>query len=374
MKIIADENILGAEACLGQFGDVELVAGRSVTSAQLVGAQALVVRSVTRVNRDLLAGSGIGFVGTCTIGTDHLDTAFLRERGIAFCSAPGSNADSVVDYVLSALANPHGLLEDLLQGARVGIVGLGNVGRRLAARLQGLGIGCDAYDPFLDPVAHPILRPLDALKRCRVLCLHTPLTTTGPFPTRHLLDSHWLAALPARAVILNAGRGEALATQDLLSLKAKRPDIQLVLDVWENEPRVDPVLAGQCLLATPHIAGYSADGKLKGLHQVAAALARHLGVAFVPPAPPPDLQQGVGIALQGHTVAEKIRSGIAQVYDICSDDQRFRQGLAESEPAAAFDRLRKTYPRRRELNTATLIGGKAASAGDRALFKALTGQ
>lgn len=374
MKIIADENILGAKTCLSQFGDIELVAGRSLTPAHLVGADALIVRSVTRVNRDLLDGSSIGFVGTCTIGTDHLDTAFLRQQGITYCSAPGANADSVVDYVLSALANPPGLLEDLLQGARVGIVGLGNVGGRLAARLQGLGIGCDAYDPFLDPAVHAILQPLDTLKRCRVLCLHTPLTMDGPFPTRHLLACHWLAALPPGAVILNAGRGETLATQDLLDLKSQRPDIELVLDVWENEPRVDPALAGQCLFATPHIAGYSADGKLKGLHQVAAELARHLGLAFVPPAPPADLRDGVRIHLQGQTAAEKIRRGIGEVYDICSDDRRFRQSLTESDPAAAFDHLRKTYPRRRELNTAILAGGDAISAADQALFKALTGQ
>lgn len=374
MKIIADENILGAGPCFGQFGEVTLLAGRSLRRQDLVDADVLIVRSVTRVDRALLEGTRVRFVGSCTIGTDHLDTAYLTEQGIQFCSAPGSNADSVVDYVLSALANLPGLLEDLLRGDRVGIFGLGNVGGRLARRLTQLGIHCDGYDPLLDPASQPLLQPLAALKRCRVLSLHTPLTKDGPFPSRHLLDWQWLCELPAEALVLNAGRGGVLATEALVTLKQQRPDIHLVLDVWENEPAVSPALAEVCRFATPHIAGYSADGKLNGLRQVAAVLARFLNVDLVAPSPPAALASGAQISLTGDTTADRIRCGVAGIYDIRQDDLRFRASLREVDPSAAFDRLRKHYPLRRELRSAVLADAAHASPADVALFRALTGQ
>lgn len=374
MKILVDENIPAARQAFAQFGEVVRVAGRSLNGSEgralVEGAQALMVRSVTRVDQALLAGSDIKFVGSATIGADHLDVAYLQQQGIAWATAPGCNANSVVDYVLSAICVCGDLLERLLAGVRVGIIGHGNVGSRLAGRFQALGIDCRAYDPLLPQQG--ILTELDALWDCPLLCLHAPLTRSGSFPSFHMLSCQQLCQLPQNAVIISAGRGEVVATEVLLQLKAKRPDIQLILDVWEPEPAIPLALLAQALLATPHIAGYSADGKINGTLQIAEALANSLGrdwrddeiQGFLGDAPEVRLNAGVP--------ADLIREAVLAVYDIREDDQRLRESLAglEDERArgAAFDTLRKNYPRRRELASTKFV----LAAEDQVLINCLS--
>lgn len=352
---MVDENIPGAAKCFGQFGEVVTRSGRQIGAADLQDVDILIVRSVTKVNKSLLAGSRVKFVGSTTIGSDHLDTEYLRSQNIQFCTAPGSNADSVVDYVLSVTCRIDGLLESLLGGGRVGIVGFGNVGKRLGQRLSAIGIPWLAYDPLLDPKQYPCLRSLEEVVDSNLLSLHTPLTTSGPFPSFHMLDAKILRAIPQNGVVLNAGRGEVVATAELLALLDSRPDIRLALDVWEGEPNFSPDLAERCVIATPHIAGYSVDGKKAGLRMVATELACFLGEAEQFNADVDDINAAPQVLCTGSDVATVLREAVLGVYDVAEDCQRFLSIIQYSERGARFDLLRKHYPIRRELGYSKLL-------------------
>lgn len=368
--IVADENIPAIRASFGGLGEVRTRPGRTLTRADLEGAEILLVRSVTRVDRALLEGSPVRFVGTATIGTDHLDLEYLHSRGITVVSAPGSNAASVVDYVLSCLCVLDGVLERLLGGgATVGIIGLGNVGGRLLRRLQGLGIRCIGYDPLLPPAPGLPLCDLDTVLAADVICCHTPLTTVGSYPTRHLLDTGRLQRLRPGAVLLNAGRGAVVDNAALTMLLAGRPDLRVVLDVWEGEPALHAGLPERVTIATPHIAGYAWDGKLAGTRMLLEACSRYLHMPLPdPPAAEPGPLLADAAGLEG---AALLRAAVLAVYDVREDDRRLRAVLAAGEGAAGFDRLRRDYPRRRELSVLRIAGWEALPAPARALLSAL---
>jgi erythronate-4-phosphate dehydrogenase len=274
MKILADRNMAGVAGIFAPLGEVELFDGRALTSA--AGADLLLVRSVTRVDEALLGGHRPRFIGSATSGIDHVDLAALNRLGIPFAYAPGSNADSVVDYVLSALCQADDCLARLLAGEPLGIIGYGHIGRRLHQRLARLGIVCRAYDPWLSRADSPILTALDALLECPAVCLHASLTRDAPWPSFHMLAAESLARLPESALLINAGRGELVATEELLALHDRRGDIAMALDVWEGEPAVAPALLDACRFGTAHIAGYSHDGKLRATWMLYRAACRAL--------------------------------------------------------------------------------------------------
>lgn len=330
------------------LGDVRVLPGRTLAAADVREADVLLVRSVTRVDRALLDGSRVQFVGTATIGTDHLDLDWLRSAGITVASAPGCNAQSVVEYVLSALCVTNDLLESL-QGrrSRVGIVGLGNVGGRLARRLSALGIDVIGCDPLVAESVIP-RRALDEVLAADVVCLHTPLTRGGDHPTWHLLDAARIAALRPGTLLLNAGRGDVVDTAALLQRLRRAADLDVVLDVWEGEPAINIDLLERLRLGSPHIAGYSQDGKLAGTRMVLEACCRHFELQL------PQLDDAeVRPRLQLDAALDEVallRSAVLQAYDIRADDTRMRAALRDDDVSgAAFDALRRHYPVRREL-------------------------
>jgi erythronate-4-phosphate dehydrogenase len=354
MRLVVDENIPGAHEAFGHFGDVHVVPGRGIDRETVREAEVLLVRSVTRVDENLLAGSRVRFVGSATAGIDHVDTAYLAAAGITFACAPGSNADSVVDYVLSALAL-------CFAGAcvlpEVGIVGCGQVGGRLLRRLCALGVRCRVFDPFVDGISEAAA--LDAVLGCGVVTLHVPLTRGGPHPTHHLLDASRLARLADDALLVNAARGAVIDNAALLHALAARPRLRAVLDVWEPEPALDPRLLARCTLGTPHIAGYALDGKLRGAAQVHAALSAFLGVAA---APVPALHAApAGVLAPG---CSDWKQAVLAAYDPRADDARLRAAVV-ADPAGraqAFDRLRRDYPARREFGAWRIPPGSGSSA------------
>ncbi|MDR5867632.1 4-phosphoerythronate dehydrogenase PdxB [Halomonas koreensis] len=366
MRIVVDANVPAAEACFGTLGEVVPVPGREIAPDTLREADALVVRSVTRVDEALVAGSRLRFVGTCTIGTDHVDRAALAARGIGFASAPGCNAEAVVDHVLSSLATLAERRGFRLAERRVGVVGAGNVGGRLLARLRGLGVDCLACDPpraeaegadgFVD---------LDTLiGRCDVICLHTPLVREGPHATRHLMDARRIAALAPGTVLLNAGRGDCLDGGALRERLAERGDLDALLDVWEGEPGIDAGLFELAELATPHVAGYSLDGKLRGTQQIYRALAHRLGLPArltlgdLAPAPPL-----ASLTLDGGlSVDEALRLCMRAVHDVRRDHDALRREARRQGLAAGFDACRARYPLRREFSTLAVALRPAAEA------------
>ncbi len=363
MKILVDRNMAGVDA-LEILGEVDLFDGRALDREQLRTADALLVRSVTRIDDALLEGSALRFVGSATSGIDHVDRTALEARGIPFAYAPGSNADSVVDYVMSALCHHPEQLARLLAGEPLGIVGYGHIGRRLHQRLARLGIDCRAYDPWLDGLE--ALTGLDEVLACPVLCLHAALTREAPWPSEHMLSVDQLSQLPQQALLVNAGRGELIATNTLLALTDRRPDISLVLDVWEGEPFVNRQLLATSRFGTAHIAGYSTDGKLRATRMLAKALCQALaldgGAVTALGLPPVKLE--VPAALAGQELLGWL---VGQVYDIGEDDALLRSD------AAGFDRLRKSYRLRRELGLISISNLADLDCEARALCEALVG-
>lgn len=351
VHILADENIPGVEHYAGAWASVSRFRGRELTPARLEGFDALLVRSVTPVDEALLAGSALHYVGTATSGFDHIDRDYLQTHGIDFCYAPGSNANSVVEYVLAAIAASGDHLERVLSGTRAGIIGYGVIGKAVAARLRALNIQYRVYDPWLDAAGIEHAAGLDEVLQCGVITLHAELTHKSPWPSYHLLGEAELADIPASSLLINASRGGVIDNSALAALLARGCGPHVVLDVWEEEPQIDANLLSQVQLGTPHIAGYSLDGKLLGTKMLLQGLARHMSLPWVDPgsaageAPALQLQDGL-------EPAALLRAVVSQRYDIRSDDAALRRVTLGADPvvaAAGFDQLRRNYHERREI-------------------------
>lgn len=358
LTIVADENIPRVRETFGHLGLVHCYPGRAIASHHCEDADLLLVRSVTGVDRALLSGSRVRFVGSATIGTDHIDIEYLDQQGIAWANAPGSNADSVVDYVISAICRLEGALSQILNGAVVGIIGMGNVGGRLYRRLASLGIRCLAYDPLIDQTQNPGLVDLQTVLHADIICIHAPMTRTGPHPSFRMLDEAALSGLKPGTTLINAGRGAVVDNQALLRLLRERDDFGVVLDVWEGEPDIDLELMKRVDLATPHIAGYSYDGKLAGTRMIYDACCRFLqqqpqpvqGIA--PVAEPLQIRSSDSLELT-------VRQTVLSAYDIAEDDQQMRGSMLHRQGESVgevFDQLRREYPPRREFNQFSVVG------------------
>ncbi|WP_443697306.1 4-phosphoerythronate dehydrogenase PdxB [Pseudomonas sp.] len=355
MLIVADENIPLLDAFFQGFGEIRRVPGRSIDRATVEQADVLLVRSVTNVNRALLEGSKVRFVGTCTIGTDHLDLDYFKRASIQWSSAPGCNARGVVDYVLGSLQTLAEIEGADLNQRTYGVVGAGEVGGRLVKVLKGLGwnvLVCDPPRQIAEDADYVSLEQI--IEQCDVISLHTPLTKSGNGSTWHLLDRDRLNRLKPGAWLINASRGPVVDNAALRDVLLEREDLQAVLDVWEGEPEVDVDLADLCVLATPHIAGYSLDGKQRGTAQIYQAFCAHLGqepaIELSDLLPPPWLAE---VHLNASTdPAWALATLCRSVYDPRRDDADFRRSLVGTvdEQRKAFDLLRKHYPERREID------------------------
>jgi len=353
MRIVADENIPLLDAFFAHFGEIRRLPGRSIDRAAVADADVLLVRSVTPVTHELLEGSAVRFVGTCTIGTDHLDLDYFQEAGIMWSSAPGCNARGVVDYVLGSLLTLAEIEGADLAQRTYGVIGAGQVGGRLINVLKGLGWNVLVCDPPRQAAEGGDFVSLDEiLQRCDVISLHTPLSKAGEHPTWHLLDARRLQQLKHGTWLINASRGPVVDNAALHDTLLEREDLQAVLDVWEGEPTVNVALADLCVIATPHIAGYSLDGRQRGTSQIYQALCAHLGqdapIHLADLLPRPWLAQ---VTLDAGTDPDWALNMLCRgVYDPRRDDADFRRSLVGSlSQPLAFDLLRKHYPPRREI-------------------------
>lgn len=387
MHILADANIPRVEPAFGELGTVHTKPGRAISSTDVQEADVLLVRSVTPVGPELLDGTDLRFVGSATIGTDHVDRGYLEARDIPFAHAPGSNADSVADYVVVALLLLARRRGTELRERTVGVVGCGNIGGRLARRLQALGMTVLRNDPPRARAAEAAGRdhaflPLDAvLDEAEVVTLHVPLTTEGPDPTHHLADAAFFGRMTEGAWLLNTSRGPVVDGDALRDARVHGPVAAAVLDVWEHEPAPDPALVDAVDLATPHIAGYAYDGKVRGTAMLHEALCEHLGgtAAWEGPAAieaasknnlhcsPPDPRL---------SDAEWRYHLARQGYDLQTDDAALRAIVdqAAEDRADAFAGLRSDYRRRRELQQHHLPRTAVPSAHRRAVETGLTMQ
>lgn len=362
MKILIDENMPYASDLFSRLGDVQVVPGRSIPRDALADANALMVRSVTQVNEELLAGSRIGFVGTATAGTDHIDETWLQQQGIGFSAAPGCNVIAVVEYVFSALlvlAKRDGFQ---LRDKTIGIVGVGNVGSRLNEQLKALGVRTLLCDPPRAARGDAgEFWPLEKLvAEADVLSFHTPLNKSGPYTSWHLADADLLAALPDNRILINACRGAVVDNAALLQALEKGKKLSTVLDVWESEPDLSLPLMARVDIGTAHIAGYTLEGKARGTTQVFEAYSCYLGqpqqIALASLLP---IAECSHIKLNGVLDEGKLKRLIHLVYDVRRDDARLRNVAVLM---GEFDRLRKYYQERREWSSLRVQCHDSASA------------
>ncbi|HTQ98671.1 MAG TPA: 4-phosphoerythronate dehydrogenase [Candidatus Acidoferrum sp.] len=349
MRIVADENITAVRQSFARYGEVITLPGRSIDAVAVQDCDALLVRSVTKVTQALLAQSHCRFVATATSGTDHIDIEGLHRLGITVVSAQGCNSISVVDYVFSALAALTPIAGRHWRDASVGIIGCGRIGGALAERLLGLGMRVRIFDPLLKP-SHPLsacFATLEEVLQQQVITLHVPLTSTGSAPTHHLLSQRQLGQIPSDSVLINAARGAAIDNPALLDWLRVRPLQRVVLDTWENEPDIALELLRRVTLGTPHIAGYSHEGKEAGTHMIQQRFCDHFG--FGGPGDMPKVAgSDLAIPAGNESWQQQFDQLILTAYDVRKDHQAMQSLLGSAQPAIEFDRLRKSYPQRRE--------------------------
>jgi erythronate-4-phosphate dehydrogenase len=355
MKIFYDENMPFAKEFFGDLGQLHAFVGRELTSEQVQDADVLLVRSITKVNQALLENNQqCQFVGTATIGVDHIDQTYLGNRNITFSSAPGCNAISVAEYVVSALVVlAERYLIDLFS-LTVGIVGGGNTGTRLSEKLSALGIECLLCDPLLeeaqkaDPTDKRHYASLEDVLACDVISLHVPIIENGEHPTFHLLNEKRLKQLSEKQILINACRGEVIDNQALLEMKKQGHGLKLVLDVWENEPNILHELINYTEISSAHIAGYSLEGKARGSEMLYQALCKQLEIPinkklsdFLPAASITEVE------INQPFKQILLNQLVKMVYDVRRDDGIFRQTILSH----GFDHIRRTYPARREFSS-----------------------
>ena len=373
LSILADENIPLVAKAFGELGTVRLLPGAAIDAAATREADVLLVRSVTRVDAALVEGSRLRFVGSATIGTDHVDRAALDAAGITFRHAPGSNAESVVEWVLAVLLLLAVRCGGELRGRTLGVVGCGNTGRRLAARGRALGMRVLCNDPPLAELGgHEFVSLARVLEESHILSLHVPLTRVPPHPTFHLVDAAALARTRPGVWLLNSSRGGVVRGEGLLEALRCGQVGAAALDVWEGEPAPDPALMTAVDVATPHVAGYSWDGKVAGTRMLYDALAEVLGVA---PAWQAEDGTGTELPLAAPTgaggEAAWLHQLVRQMYDVAADHARLAAlaALPAAERATGFRALRRDYPRRRTFRRHTVAGAAVPAA----LREAVTG-
>ncbi|MCI0523083.1 MAG: 4-phosphoerythronate dehydrogenase PdxB [Bacteroidales bacterium] len=352
MKIVIDENIPFIRGAFEPWADVVYAAGGAIDRRMVADADALIVRTRTRCNSQLLKGSRVKIVASATIGYDHIDTSWLGEEGIKWTNAPGCNSGSVMQYITASLFQlaMHHSLD--LRSLTLGVIGVGNVGSKVVLSARALGMKVLQNDP-------PRKRreglkefiSLDAiLERSDIVTLHVPLTSEGHDKTHYLINRENLQALKRECILINTSRGEVVDNIALRKALMAGTLGGAVLDVWEGEPRADRRLIELADIATPHIAGYSVDGKANGTITVVRETALHLGIPLGDWQPDslPEPDKPV-IELDPHasmnTPLNLAAMAVRHTYPVDDDDRLFR-----SDPDR-FEYLRDNYRQRREFSS-----------------------
>jgi erythronate-4-phosphate dehydrogenase len=346
LKIVIDRNIRGGESTFGRHGELVAMDGRLIRKADLMDADLLIVRTATRANAELLEGTPVRFVGTTSIGTDHLDTPWLQRAGIEWANAPGCNADSTAQYTLAMIWLACQRLGRDLRGQRVGIIGRGNVGSRLQKLLTALEVTVVANDPPLaDDGVTGLVEQSEALA-CDIVSLHVPLSDGGPYPTLGMIGKQQLAQMPSGGLLVNAARGDVVDPKALLAA-LRNGSAHAALDCWPGEPRLDPELLQAAVVSTPHVAGYSDDGRRNGTRIVYQAFCAWAGLAPVGQVP-----DGQRLALVTKHADSAVTEALEATCFVARHDAMLRAlaHLSSEEIASGFDALRKDYPYRRDFH------------------------
>ena len=356
MKLIVDENIAFAKEAFSGFGELKFLNGRSLTNNEVKDSDVLIVRSITKVNQELLSNSKIQFVGTATIGTDHIDLNYLKSNKIAFADAKGCNADSVAEYVFTVLFKVASEEKISLRDKTIGVVGIGNIGSRVVRLAESFGMRVLKNDPPLERKGiGKNYVTLDKILEANIITFHVPLNKEGIDKTYHLINQERLNRINSGTIIINTSRGPVIDNCALLEEIYKR-NLNLVLDVWENEPSINTKLLEKVKVGTPHIAGYSFEGKVNGTKMIYDALCKHLKIETDWQPILPKIEQTELKIPQAKTDEEKLYRLFSSIYNLEKDDKKLSEISTYSgdEQPKYFDRLRKEYPVRREFSNYTV--------------------
>jgi erythronate-4-phosphate dehydrogenase len=360
MQIVIDRNIPFGKSVFSTLGEVTALDTVQIQPDALQEADILVIRSETKVNPGLLNGSPVRFVGTATIGTDHVDVEYLAARGIGFASAPGCNANSVAEYITAALLTLSHRFGFGLAGKSLGVVGVGNIGSKVVKVGEALGMTVLRNDP---PLARQTgdsrFLPLEALMDADIITLHVPLSRSGPDATYHFFDATRIAAMKSGSILINASRGAVVETMAIRDALVRKHVRTAVLDVWEKEPTITAELLSLVSIGTAHVAGYSLDGKVNAVRMIYHALCKFLNVQPTwtgwKELPEPDVSRFL-LPEQSGTKEVMLREAVSQCYDIALDDRLLREMLLQPEKdrASYFMQLRTGYRMRREFFATTV--------------------
>lgn len=352
MRILADENIPLVQEIFGKGFEIRTLPGREITRASLDGFEALLVRSVTKVDRSLLEGSKITFVGTATTGTDHVERKWLEENGIAFADAAGSNAESVVNYIFAVLLRFAVEKSIPLAGKKIGIIGVGRIGSRIAQIAQVLGMEVLFNDPPREEAEEPgDWVSLEEALEAPFITIHTPLEKNGNHPTWHLINAQMLELIPNEALLINAARGPIVDNLALLESQISGQPFSFALDTWENEPEIDTELCRRAFHSSPHTAGYSYDGKIKGTKLLFSALNKHLKTASEPIFEKNEVTFSLSLDNKNLSHEQSLWNVISETYGFLDEHKKMSRLCncqTEAERRILFDDMRKNYPRRLE--------------------------
>lgn len=354
LKIIADDKIPFLKGILEPFAEVVYLPGGKITRADLMDADALLTRTRTLCNAGLLDGTKVRFIASATIGYDHIDTRYCEEHGIFWTNAPGCNSESVAQYITSLLLTDARRTGRKLKGMTIGVVGVGNVGSKVARNARALGMKVLLNDPPRARKEGPeAFTDIETVRRdADYITFHVPLIRDGADATWHYADAEFLRGMKKNAFLINSSRGEVCDNSALKEALRKKQIRGAALDVWENEPGIDLELLGLLDFATPHIAGYSADGKSNGTAMSVRALIRFFGLEkqFDPgtlQTPPEPAHPQISLP-EGAETEELLYQAVAASYDIVSDDERLRAAPGD------FEKQRGAYPLRREFDSFTV--------------------
>jgi erythronate-4-phosphate dehydrogenase len=353
LKIIADDKIPFLRGVLEPYADVVYLPGASIAPSDVKAADAVFTRTRTHCNAALLRGSSVKLVATATIGYDHIDTDWCEANGIRWINAPGCNSSSVQQYITAALVTLARKRNLRMRETTLGVVGVGNVGRKVAAAGRAMGMNVLLNDPpRADIEGWEAFTPLDKLlAQSDIVTCHTPLTDGGPYPTRHLSSDAFFEQMKPGAVYINSSRG---AVTDSAALKRVLPKLSAyILDVWEGEPHPDPFLLENAFIGTPHIAGYSADGKANGTAACIRALCEFFHTGFRTDwypenLPLPPVPTVFSLDCSGMTDEQVLYEAVTHTYPIEDDSRRLKQSPEQ------FEELRGNYWIRREFGCYTL--------------------
>ena len=344
------------------------IRGTQIVPSDLEDANALLTRTVTRIDANLLQDSPISFVGTASAGTDHIDTRYLSERGIKLANAAGCNAGAVADFVLDAIYQCQ-RLESLISGATVGLVGYGAVGRHLAARLSKLGGKVKVYDPYVESTeADVTLCALPEVLRCSILSLHAALHNDQPHPSAEMIDNIAVGYISPDAMFINAGRG-GLVTEEALHRMADK-GVTLVLDTWPDEPSMSQELLSLATFATPHIAGYTRTAKSNATDFLIEPLVRALSLDSPFDTLESEDTKQVMVDLSRQSDSHGLMDVMKVVSRLAQDDDEFRKTWEKSKTPDNFEMQRTQYRLRDQYSALTLQAVNASTELERLLSAA----